>query len=400
MAFDQFLGYQPDQQPSIYDVQRRQKLADALLSNQLSGAAMSSPLSAIANTLSGAASGWENTQAAQEAQAGRSQSNDLLSQALTGGNIDPQELMKAAGGGFMDPAQSDIATALMKKKYQLGESFGYTPIPYKLHGDAPGAVHYALPGSMGDVRNLEAPGGGEWAPQVNMLNTGTGYQGVTKSGEVVGAPVEINNAQPALDKAWGEALGKDWAAAPATLQKEGNMVKSQVMEHDLVSGKIDTAINQIDSNPNITTGLVGDLFSAVKGTPQYDLAQNLETIKANIGFDQIQNMKDNSQSGSSGLGAISNMEEELLQAINGSLAPGQSAAQLKGNLEQIKQRIAAITAAKQAAVLQDIERYKRGPQASPTLGGGPVSISGQDAMTAAPGATKTYTWNPATGQLE
>ena len=73
-------------------------------------------------------------------------------------------------------------------------------------------------------------------------------------------------------------------------------------------------------------------------TQQKDLRETLDTIKANIGFDKLQDMRANSPTGGA-LGQVSEFENRLLQAVQGSLDQSQSAAQLKQNLEQVKQML-------------------------------------------------------------
>jgi len=60
----------------------------------------------------------------------------------------------------------------------------------------------------------------------------------------------------------------------------------------------------------------------------------LDTIKANVGFDKLQNMRDNSKTGGA-LGQVSELENKLLQAVNGALDPAQRD-QLEQNLSNIK----------------------------------------------------------------
>ncbi len=366
--FDAFKGYQPDTPASIYDVQRRQQLAQTLLGNRVQNG---SQFGAIADALAGTLSGFENTQAANESQAGYSGANQALGDALSG-TMDPSKLIQAGGNPFLPQSESGLVGDLIRRKMGIGETFYGTPqISYDDASD-PQHQHpvYSIIGSLGTVKKITPPpgGGASFSPNVHYLDTGTGYQGVTNAGgELAGPPITKDLAQAAFNTEWGKALGTDWANAPANLQKEGNLVQTQIAEHKLVDGKVDAAISQIEANPNWMTGMVGDLLSAAKGTPQYDLGQTLNTIKANIGFDTLQNMRNNSQTGGA-LGQISDMEEKLLQAVNGSLEPGQSAKQLAANLKDIKQRMADLTAAKQAAMVQDIQRYKAGPQAAPTLG--------------------------------
>jgi len=371
-AFNPFTGVLggDSARPSIYDVQRRQKLGERLAGTQY--IQDSGPLGALAQALGGSLGAYENSIASNEAQTGQDAARQALAKALTGGTTDPAELLNAGGDPFLPESEAGLVGDMLKKRLGLGTVYGNS-MPY-LGADK--KLHFAAQDSYGNTLDLPAPGGGQWLAPVTQNNLGTSITPTSKFGGDIGlpeqatAPLTINNAQKSFDEQWGAALGKDWAAAPEQLQKEGNLVQQQTASHEMVSNKIDQAISAIDANPGMMAGFVGDILAAPKGTPQYDLAQQLETIKANIGFDQLQNMKDNSATGSSGLGQISNMEEQLLQAINGSLQQGQSAGQLKANLLDIKQRIAQIIEQKKQAVLQDIQRYKSGPQLAPTLGSG------------------------------
>lgn len=382
MAFDMFRGYIPDvgydpsQTPSIYDVTRRQKLADLLAQNKIQDAG---PLGALATALAGTGSAFESSQAAKESQTGMDAANKALAAALGGDATDPTALLTAGGNPFLPEGETGLVGDMLKKKLGLGTVYGNN-MPYM---GPDGQLHFAAQTSYGNTIDLPAPGGpgSKWLAPVTYQNTGTNFTPTNKfglqgdAGNPGGAaPIPINNAQASLDKSWGDALGTQWANAPAELQKEGNLVTTQVAEHNLVDGKIQTALDQIKSNPALMTGTLGSWLQALPGSPQFDLAQTLQTIRANIGFDTLQNMRANSATGGA-LGQISNMEEQLLQAVNGSIDPGQSAQQLAANLADIRARIAAITQAKQEAMLQDIGRFKAGPQAAPTLGSPTPSIT-------------------------
>jgi hypothetical protein len=100
---------------------------------------------------------------------------------------------------------------------------------------------------------------------------------------------------------------------------------------ELVTSTIDKALKNISP---WSTGY-GTLLSRLPETQARALQNDLDTIKANIGFDRLQQMRDASPTGGA-LGNVSEMENKLLQAVNGALDPGQSA-QLKENLTTIKQ---------------------------------------------------------------
>lgn len=83
-----------------------------------------------------------------------------------------------------------------------------------------------------------------------------------------------------------------------------------------------------------TTGLLGKGASFVPGTDAYNLNQRLLTIKANLGFDRLQQMRDASPTGGA-LGQVAVQELNALQSTVGSLELGQSRDELKKNLDKI-----------------------------------------------------------------
>jgi len=124
-------------------------------------------------------------------------------------------------------------------------------------------------------------------------------------------------------------------------------IERQRQKSKRVMAAIDKALEQ--SSP-LTTGFGG---SVVKHIPVLNvftknLESTLQTIKANIGFDQLQAMRDSSPTGGA-LGQVSEKEIDFLQSVLSNLAQSQSQSQLDENLEiakvQIKESFERITAA-------------------------------------------------------
>lgn len=82
-----------------------------------------------------------------------------------------------------------------------------------------------------------------------------------------------------------------------------------------------------------TSGVAGALN--IPGTEGRDLETALTTIKANLGFDRLQQMRDASKTGGA-LGQVAVKELEALQATVASLDRGQSPDKLRENLKDIK----------------------------------------------------------------
>lgn len=85
----------------------------------------------------------------------------------------------------------------------------------------------------------------------------------------------------------------------------------------------------------MTTGLVGKTSSFVPGTDAYNLNQRLLTLKANLGFDRLQQMREASPTGGA-LGQVAVQELNALQSTVGSLDIGQDRKELAKNLEKVE----------------------------------------------------------------
>lgn len=103
---------------------------------------------------------------------------------------------------------------------------------------------------------------------------------------------------------------------------------------DVVTDAIDTVMRQVDE-ATIPVTSFGSMLSNVPGTTARDVKANLDTIRANVGFDRLQQMRDASPTGGA-LGQVSEMENRLLQSTLGNLEMSQSEAQFMRNLKQVR----------------------------------------------------------------
>ena len=104
------------------------------------------------------------------------------------------------------------------------------------------------------------------------------------------------------------------------------------MKAKLVTQKVDEALKETGF---LSTGLTGEVLGMIPGTGAYDLDATLDTIKANLGFNELQAMRQASPTGGA-LGQVAVRELEMLQATIASLKKGQSQAKLRNSLEQVK----------------------------------------------------------------
>lgn len=100
---------------------------------------------------------------------------------------------------------------------------------------------------------------------------------------------------------------------------------------DVVLELIDTALPQIG---HTTTG-VGSAFDWVPGSPPANFRALIDPIKANIGFDRLQEMREASKTGGA-LGQVAVQEINYLQATLGSLDRAQSPEQFRESLLRVR----------------------------------------------------------------
>lgn len=235
------------------------------------------------------------------------------------------------------------------------EDFAKEPTYYKVkQPDGTYKVQFGQLGSRGTFKPTALPENAEPAVPVQQLNTETGFQPVTKFGDqpAGAATTPINNEQAAYDTGVGKGQAELDVAKPEKKRKVEGALNALERQQEIVGADIDKAIETADTNGLFTTGFLGDLTKAVAGTPAYDMAQTLLTIQANVGFDRLQEMRQNSPTGGA-LGAISDKETALLQAVNGALAQGQSKDQFKANLKRIKDLQVEVLAERKQAFNQD-----------------------------------------------
>lgn len=104
-------------------------------------------------------------------------------------------------------------------------------------------------------------------------------------------------------------------------------------QHGIVEQDIGRALDL--ANRNFTTGFLGGPASKIQGTPAYNLARTLDTIRANIGFDKLSSMREASPTGGA-LGQVSDFENRMLQSVFGSLDQAQSNQQIVDNLIRLQ----------------------------------------------------------------
>lgn len=101
---------------------------------------------------------------------------------------------------------------------------------------------------------------------------------------------------------------------------------------DFVLGKVKEAIGQAGFT---TTGTIGAIARNIPGTGGFNLNKTVDAIKANIGFAELQAMREASPTGGA-LGQVAVQELSMLQSVLGSLDTAQSQDQLLKSLYAIE----------------------------------------------------------------
>ncbi len=150
-------------------------------------------------------------------------------------------------------------------------------------------------------------------------------------------------------------------------------VKSLTTKGDRIVGMIDKAISNVGT---FTAGPIGSIASSVRGTPAYDLKQTAVTIKANLGFDALQEMRDNSPTGGA-LGQVAVQELEALQAAVANLDIGQSPEQLVENLNMVREHYSNYMEAVRASYNDQYSNGQTPPPQNQQIQEGAIAINPQ-----------------------
>ncbi|WP_299830661.1 hypothetical protein [uncultured Roseobacter sp.] len=265
-----------------------------------------------------------------------------------GQNLNLQALAEAAGSPYASPGQKAVAQAMLQQQmqamdpaYQLGieqqkleidqmrNPQGYTQrtgAELGLDGDMAGSLF-----NVGPDGKITQVGGGGTNISVNTASeVGTIPQGFELFTDpetggrsmrpISGGPVAIEQEELA-DKA---EQAKEIKGTAATI-----VTDEIARARELIEGQ---------SATSPATGPIGGLIQSLpfaESTRAGALGERLATIKANIGFDKLQSMRDASPTGGA-LGQVSEFENRLLQAVFGSLVQSQSQEDILYNLNRIE----------------------------------------------------------------
>lgn len=180
------------------------------------------------------------------------------------------------------------------------------------------------------IRTGGAMMGGAQQGGLAAFNAATDEYGAIQDANRANALERYNaemQAQTALDKANAKTRKQPPDPSAGRLVNNEIVRTLNMVDQDLDNGFFDGRLG--------ATGLTGAVTQLIYGSRGYDLKQRLMTIKGNIGFDKLQDMREKSPTGGA-LGQVSNQELDTLQSVLGSLDQAQSTEQLKYNLLRLQ----------------------------------------------------------------
>jgi len=183
--------------------------------------------------------------------------------------------------------------------------------------------------------------------------------------ETKGDPAQL--AQLKLLKAQTEAQ-----TAQVTLQLAQNKIQQGQQADELriatsragtsrLLGTVDSAIALVKADQGrkvpLATGISGQVSRGIEASPAGILDAQFDVIKANLGFWELQAMRDASKTGGA-LGSITERELALLQSTIARVSTGLPAAENLAALEQIKKSIQVLSRIRQQVAGGDLKSYE------------------------------------------
>lgn len=221
-----------------------------------------------------------------------------------------------------------VAPAMIASSYGATDTSGLPPVLPNLGPDA--IVDQAFLNKLSRVTDMTSP------QAIVYVGVKSG-----KSPQQIVDDLTVNGAKTPEDYAPVQAIlrqlyGKNYTPGAGAGQTD----KFAQVQSKIVSDTIDRIIPTIN---DWNTGLAANT-EWIKGTPAYQLREDLSTIESAIGLGRLQAMKEASKSGASGFGSLSAPELKLLVNSLGSINAGIGKEALVRNLMIIKEGMAKLDA--------------------------------------------------------
>jgi len=235
---------------------------------------------------------------------------------------------------FMAPqAAGDIVAQYQARREKLAQGPGPVRYGKQLYGyRGPDGNHYVVQGADDGTIKQHTLDGLTRDRGVAKVDTGTGTRLIDRT---TGRDVrEIDKDIEGTERR--KIVGRNKGNIEVNKPKATEALNLLKTKNKVMMGAIDRALATLDWD---STGLLGWATSSVPGTEAFKLKNFLATIKANIGFDALQAMREASPTGGA-LGQVAVQELVALQATLGSLDQAQSPQEIRRVLQNVKNIVA------------------------------------------------------------
>ncbi|MCJ8334662.1 MAG: DNA transfer protein [Epibacterium sp.] len=275
-------------------------------------------------------------------------------QSLSGLGINPQQIAQ------MDLSDQNLSAFIRQAEAMQAEFFA----PYTLGENE---ARFTVSGGAQLNPNAALNRGVDQARLAETVRSNRADEGIARQGVAIDQFQADTGRMNAETNRMGEVRQAGDEASQA--QEVGRRLQAQFARQDTIFNLIDQAEEQ--TGPG-TTGFFGANLRFVPGTASANLDATLDTIRANIGFEELNQMRAMSPTGGA-LGQVTERELRFLQSVMGSLEQSQGPEQLRQNLGRIREQLLASRQRVAEAYRQDFGQYPPGYQSQSGTGQAPAA---------------------------
>lgn len=234
-------------------------------------------------------------------------------------------------------AMGDLQAQRSAASGGVSANYGLTPV---WGTDASGNPVMGQMSSAGGIQPVQMPEGVTFGKEPIRLDAGNHFvllDPVTR--QTIGTVPKSGEVPTGYEPAPGGGISPMPGGPQATEVNNAKAAATRAIttldeKNKIAMGAIDKALSQANSwNTGNVMGNMGAV--PILGQGALDLGKTLDTIKANIGFEELQTMRDNSPTGGA-LGQVTERELAFLQSTIANIEQSQSEQQLRQNLAVLK----------------------------------------------------------------
>ncbi|SDG34484.1 hypothetical protein [Pelagibacterium luteolum] len=255
------------------------------------------------------------------------------------------------------------------------ETFFGSPVPYQTED----GVQYGQLGNQGTFRPIPLPDGASFAPRTSQVDIGNAISVQDQHGNELYRMPKSGSVPTGFEPQQGGGIAP-MAGGPQAEERERSQAQAAQRSEQtaraatIVLDDINRAreIVKSDNFFNPSVGFGSGLARNVEGSNATNLFQLTQTIRGNIGFDRLQQMRESSPTGGA-LGNVTEQELATLQSVLGSLDQSQNEQQFLYNLDRLEEIYGGIM--RKAAAYPNAAEFGFGSGSPGGAGGGVVDYN-------------------------